>query len=168
MVKPLSHITLPQRASEFWSWNVVDWHVASPLHIDFMHKRIQNKICWQATMRARLWTRCMDLRVKWKRSTLPRCQNCSPKCTTGCHWPIVLTAESWSVCCVVQTFLCVCLHMILTDLVWFQVMHGGLFSRDDVTLDEITKIDRNRQPPEEGKYQHYHQILSILVTTSRP
>lgn len=30
------------------------------------------------------------------------------------------------------------------------VMHGGLFSRDDVTLDEIRKIDRNRQPPEEG------------------
>ena len=30
-------------------------------------------------------------------------------------------------------------------------MHGGLFSRDDVTLDEIRKIDRNRQPPEQGK-----------------
>ncbi|CAH1995895.1 unnamed protein product [Acanthoscelides obtectus] len=30
------------------------------------------------------------------------------------------------------------------------VMHGGLFTRDDVTLDEICKLDRNRQPPEEG------------------
>ncbi|XP_046744529.1 serine/threonine-protein phosphatase 5 [Diprion similis] len=30
------------------------------------------------------------------------------------------------------------------------VMHGGLFSRDDVTLSEIREIDRNRQPPEEG------------------
>jgi serine/threonine-protein phosphatase 5 len=30
------------------------------------------------------------------------------------------------------------------------VMHGGLFSRDDVTLNEISKIDRNRQPPEDG------------------
>nr|AZT88974.1 serine/threonine-protein phosphatase 5 [Periplaneta americana] len=30
------------------------------------------------------------------------------------------------------------------------VMHGGLFSRDDVTLEEIKEIDRNRQPPEEG------------------
>lgn len=30
------------------------------------------------------------------------------------------------------------------------VMHGGLFSRDDVLLDEIRKIDRNKQPPEEG------------------
>lgn len=29
-------------------------------------------------------------------------------------------------------------------------MHGGLFSRDDVTLEEIKKIDRNRQPPDEG------------------
>ncbi|XP_044731006.1 serine/threonine-protein phosphatase 5 [Chrysoperla carnea] len=30
------------------------------------------------------------------------------------------------------------------------VMHGGLFSKDDVTLEDIKKIDRNRQPPEEG------------------
>ena len=37
-----------------------------------------------------------------------------------------------------------------TPCVDFQVMHGGLFSRDDVTLDEIRKIERNRQPPEQG------------------
>lgn len=30
------------------------------------------------------------------------------------------------------------------------VMHGGLFTRDDVTLSEIRSLDRNRQPPEEG------------------
>ena len=30
------------------------------------------------------------------------------------------------------------------------VMHGGLFSKDDVTIDDIRKIDRFRQPPEEG------------------
>ncbi|KAG0719313.1 Serine/threonine-protein phosphatase 5 [Chionoecetes opilio] len=30
------------------------------------------------------------------------------------------------------------------------VMHGGLFSSDDVTLDDLRKIDRNRQPPDEG------------------
>lgn len=30
------------------------------------------------------------------------------------------------------------------------VMHGGLFSQDDVTLEDIEKTDRNRQPPEEG------------------
>lgn len=29
-------------------------------------------------------------------------------------------------------------------------MHGGLFANDDVTLDDIRKIDRNRQPPEDG------------------
>jgi len=29
-------------------------------------------------------------------------------------------------------------------------MHGGLFSRDDVKLDEIRKIDRFRQPSDEG------------------
>ncbi|KAG8305107.1 Serine/threonine-protein phosphatase 5 [Homalodisca vitripennis] len=32
------------------------------------------------------------------------------------------------------------------------VMHGGLFSKDGVTLDDLRKIDRNRQPPEEGQY----------------
>ena len=31
-------------------------------------------------------------------------------------------------------------------------MHGGLFKRDDVQLDELKTIDRNRQPGEEGKY----------------
>lgn len=30
------------------------------------------------------------------------------------------------------------------------VMHGGLFSRDAVTLDDIRGIDRVRQPPDEG------------------
>jgi len=30
------------------------------------------------------------------------------------------------------------------------VMHGGLFSRDGVKLDELRQIERNRQPPEEG------------------
>ncbi len=33
----------------------------------------------------------------------------------------------------------------------FQVMHGGLFSEDGVTLDDIRKIERNRQPPDSGK-----------------
>ncbi|XP_052744035.1 serine/threonine-protein phosphatase 5 [Bicyclus anynana] len=30
------------------------------------------------------------------------------------------------------------------------VMHGGLFSSDDVTLDDIRAVDRNKQPPEDG------------------
>lgn len=30
------------------------------------------------------------------------------------------------------------------------VVHGGLFSEDGVKLDDIRKIDRNRQPPESG------------------
>ncbi|XP_024082040.1 serine/threonine-protein phosphatase 5-like isoform X2 [Cimex lectularius] len=30
------------------------------------------------------------------------------------------------------------------------VMHGGLFAKDGVTLDDIKNIDRNRQPPDEG------------------
>ena len=31
-------------------------------------------------------------------------------------------------------------------------MHGGLFKRDDVKLEELRTIDRNRQPGEEGGY----------------
>ncbi|XP_062498876.1 serine/threonine-protein phosphatase 5-like, partial [Corticium candelabrum] len=30
------------------------------------------------------------------------------------------------------------------------VMHGGLFSRDDVTIDDIRQVDRHREPPDEG------------------
>uniref|UniRef100_A0A6G1SFD1 protein-serine/threonine phosphatase n=1 Tax=Aceria tosichella TaxID=561515 RepID=A0A6G1SFD1_9ACAR len=30
------------------------------------------------------------------------------------------------------------------------VMHGGLFSQDNVKLDDIRKIDRNKQPPNDG------------------
>ena len=30
------------------------------------------------------------------------------------------------------------------------VMHGGLFSKDDIKLEDIKAVDRNRQPPEEG------------------
>lgn len=31
------------------------------------------------------------------------------------------------------------------------IMHGGLFSSDSVTLDDIRAVDRNKQPPEDGK-----------------
>ena len=34
---------------------------------------------------------------------------------------------------------------------YMQVMHGGLFSEDNITLDDIRKVDRNRQPPETGR-----------------
>lgn len=30
------------------------------------------------------------------------------------------------------------------------IVHGGLFSKDGVKLDDIRKIDRNRQPPDSG------------------
>lgn len=32
------------------------------------------------------------------------------------------------------------------------IMHGGLFSRDGVTLEEIAKIPRNMEPPESGLF----------------
>lgn len=31
-----------------------------------------------------------------------------------------------------------------------KVTHGGLFKEDGVTLEDIRKVDRKRQPPEEG------------------
>ncbi|KAF6250888.1 phosphatase 5-like protein [Scenedesmus sp. NREL 46B-D3] len=30
------------------------------------------------------------------------------------------------------------------------VLHGGLFSKDGVTLDDLRKVQRNREPPDEG------------------
>jgi serine/threonine-protein phosphatase 5 len=30
------------------------------------------------------------------------------------------------------------------------VVHGGIFSQDGVTLDQIKKVDRFREPPEKG------------------
>ena len=43
-------------------------------------------------------------------------------------------------------------------------MHGGLFSEDNVTLDDIRKVDRNRQPPETGTnfiVQHCHDSIHM-------
>ena len=42
------------------------------------------------------------------------------------------------------------------------VMHGGLFSDDNVMLDDIRKVDRVRQPPESGKtsVDIIHLVLS--------
>jgi len=47
-----------------------------------------------------------------------------------------------------ECFHCLPLAHCLAKKVY--VTHGGLFSRDDVTLDEIRKIDRFREPPDEG------------------
>jgi hypothetical protein len=51
----------------------------------------------------------------------------------------------------------------MIQFVFLQVMHGGLFSRDDVTLGEISKIDRNRQPPEEGIISKLSQLFIDLL-----
>lgn len=37
-------------------------------------------------------------------------------------------------------------------------MHGGLFSEDGVTLEDLRKIDRNRQPPDSGKTSFQTQL----------
>ena len=41
-------------------------------------------------------------------------------------------------------------------------MHGGLFKDDNVTLDDLRKIDRNRQPPEEGRNMVLNYVSSEL------
>ena len=47
-----------------------------------------------------------------------------------------------------ETFNCMPLgHIVMDKLL---VVHGGLFSRDDVTLDELRSIDRFRQPGSDG------------------
>lgn len=46
-----------------------------------------------------------------------------------------------------EVFRCLPLGAVLGGKVF--VVHGGLFSRDDVTLDEIRAIDRFREPPDE-------------------
>lgn len=47
-----------------------------------------------------------------------------------------------------ETFCWLPLGMVLNRKVL--VVHGGLFSRDGVKLEELRQIDRNREPPEEG------------------
>lgn len=56
----------------------------------------------------------------------------------------VLSKLSHIICILCENIECIILMKL------YQVMHGGLFSRDDVTLQEIREIDRNRQPPDEG------------------
>ena len=47
-----------------------------------------------------------------------------------------------------ETFRCLPLAAVVGQGVF--VVHGGLFTRDDVTLDELRAIDRFREPPDEG------------------
>ena len=45
-------------------------------------------------------------------------------------------------------FHCLPLAYCLGKMIY--ITHGGLFSRDDVMLDDIRKVDRFREPPDEG------------------
>ena len=47
-----------------------------------------------------------------------------------------------------EVFRCLPLGAVLGGKVF--VVHGGLFSRDDVTLDELRSLNRFREPPDEG------------------
>lgn len=47
-------------------------------------------------------------------------------------------------------------------------MHGGLFSEDGVTLEDLRKIDRNRQPPDSGRVRLGVQCtISIKLSLER-
>ena len=53
-------------------------------------------------------------------------------------WPPLSAIDNLQpFCCVYRIYL-------------LKVMHGGLFSKDDVTLEDIRKVDRFRQPSDEG------------------
>merc|ERR1719277_251269 len=47
-----------------------------------------------------------------------------------------------------EAFCLLPLAHVINDKIF--VMHGGLFSRDGVTLDEIRKVNRDCEPPDEG------------------
>lgn len=49
-----------------------------------------------------------------------------------------------------------------------QVMHGGLFSEDGVTLEDLRKIERNRQPPDSGRIRlwEHQQRTTVSNKTS--
>jgi serine/threonine-protein phosphatase 5 len=49
-------------------------------------------------------------------------------------------------CSQVYNFLPLC-HLLNNRVL---VMHGGLFSSDTVTIEDLRNVERNRQPPEEG------------------
>lgn len=52
----------------------------------------------------------------------------------------------YTLCC--ECFCLLPLAHVLQDAVF--VVHGGLFSKDDVTIEDLRKVDRVREPPEEG------------------
>lgn len=47
-------------------------------------------------------------------------------------------------------------------------MHGGLFSEDDVCLDDIRNVDRKRQPPEEGDKNLLINNFILFVCMNEP
>lgn len=46
------------------------------------------------------------------------------------------------------------------------VVHGGLFSEDGVKLEDIKKIDRNRQPPDQGE-KHCYPVIAVVQDMQR-
>jgi len=56
---------------------------------------------------------------------------------------------------------------IITLIILIQVMHGGLFSEDGVTLQTLRNLERNRQPPDSGILcLLYSLIISTLIHLS--
>ena len=47
-------------------------------------------------------------------------------------------------------------------------MHGGLFSRDGVTLDDIRKVDRNQEPPDQGTPTLVENVSVVYLMENSP
>ena len=60
-----------------------------------------------------------------------------------------------------EVFRCLPLGAVLGEKVF--VVHGGLFSRDDVTLDELRTLDRFREPPDEGPMCEVRPVCVVLA-----
>lgn len=69
-------------------------------------------------------------------------------------------------------FCCLPLAHVINNRIF--VVHGGLFSKDGVMLDDIRAINRFQEPPDEGKYTLHipvgiclnYRSLDIIITST--
>jgi hypothetical protein len=59
-----------------------------------------------------------------------------------------------------EVFCCLPLANVLNEKIF--VVHGGLFSSDDVKLSDIRAIDRFREPPDEGMVCHLVSLIGVF------
>jgi hypothetical protein len=62
-----------------------------------------------------------------------------------------------------EVFCCLPLANVLNEKIF--VVHGGLFSSDDVKLSDIRAIDRFQEPPDEGMVCHIWVSIGLLSSS---